>query len=306
MKWEKLGRIYDPKKDSSVFKGKMSHGANPVPLLLHDDVYRIFFNVRDEQSRSYLTYLDYDIVKRVIVSFPGKLLLSPGVQGTFDDCGCSLGSILDLGDKCYFYYLGWNIPRNLPFMNSIGMAVYDKDSDSCTKISRGPIMGRCDVDPFSISYPFVMKKDNVYQMWYGANLDWRDTTLDKYNFLYGLKYASSQDGIHFQREGIICIQGDGVIDSVFARPTVLYEDGIYRMWYTYRGEQYRIGYAESEDGIAWTRKDSEAGIEPSGSEWEDGEISYPMVFRHKGTLYMLHCGKRYGLTGFGLARQADE
>ena len=306
MKWEKLGRIYDPEKHAVLFEKRMSHGANPVPMFLHDDVFRIFFNVRDEKSRSYITYLDYDLMKEEIVTLPSKLLVGPGELGTFDDSGCSLGSILDLGDKCFVYYLGWNIPRNLPFMNSIGMAVYVKATDSCTKVSVGPILGRNDVDPLSISYPFVLKKDDLYHMWYGSHVSWRDTTPEKYNFLHILKYASSQDGIHFQREGQICIEGDGIIEYAFARPSVLYEDGIYRMWYTYRGEQYRIGYAESEDGIAWTRKDSEAGIEPSDSAWEAGAISYPMVFRHKGTLYMLHCGKRYGLTGFGLARQADE
>ena len=44
MKWEKLGKIYDPEKDAVLFERKMSHGANPVPMLLHDDVFRIFFN----------------------------------------------------------------------------------------------------------------------------------------------------------------------------------------------------------------------------------------------------------------------
>ena len=38
-------------------------------------------------------------------------------------------------------------------------------------------------------------------------------------------------------------------------PCVIYEDGIYKMWYA-AGETYEpnaLGYAESDDGINWTK-----------------------------------------------------
>ena len=60
-------------------------------------------------------------------------------------------------------------------------------------------------------------------------------------------HAESDDGIHFHRDGRICIQGNNLADRVFARPAVLLEDDLYKMWYTYRGETYRIGYAEGMD-----------------------------------------------------------
>lgn len=301
MKWVKEDWIYNPEEHAGKFERPMSHGANPVPMWLNENLCRIFYNVRDEQNRSYITYLDYDFEKRTTVSVPGKLLVKPGQRGTFDDCGCSLGSVLDLGDKCYLYYLGWNLPRNVPWMNTIGMAVYDKKTDRCSKVSEAPILARSSVDPLSISYPFVLKAGDRYQMWYGSNLDWRNTTFENYDFEYVIKYAESSDAINFKREGKICIQGSGA-DRIFARPAVLFEDGVYRMWYTYRGEKYRIGYAESRDGLKWTRMDEDVGIEADIlSSREEGEICYPMVFRYKEKLCMLYCGKRYGLTGFGLA-----
>ena len=73
------------------------------------------------------------------------------------------------------------------------------------------------------------------------------------------------------------------------------------MWYSYRGEKYRIGYAESEDGIVWTRKDNESGIGVSSEGWDSEMIDYPVVFKHKDDVYMLYCGNGYGKTGFGLA-----
>lgn len=305
MEWIKLAHIYDPTEHMGKFGGEMSYGANPVPLWIGGDIYRIFYNVRDKKNRSYISYLDYNIEENKIISVSGEILVAPGQLGTFDDSGCSLGSVLDLGDICYIYYLGWNLLKTVPWMNTVGMAVYDKRKGTCKKVSAAPILDRSNEDPLSISYPFVMKNERGYQMWYGSHLSWENSVPGKYDFNHVIKYASSEDGIHFQRDGQICIQGDGKVEYAFARPSVLFENGIYRMWYTYRGEKYRIGYAESEDGLNWTRKDKKAGIQTSIVDWEDGELCYPTVFRHKDALYILYCGKRYGMTGFGIAKQIE-
>jgi hypothetical protein len=73
------------------------------------------------------------------------------------------------------------------------------------------------------------------------------------------------------------------------------------MWYCYRGDYYRIGYAESDDGRHWTRLDEQAGIQVSESGWDAEAICYPSVFEAKGQRYMLYNGNRYGRSGFGIA-----
>jgi hypothetical protein len=76
------------------------------------------------------------------------------------------------------------------------------------------------------------------------------------------------------------------------------------MWYSYsgyKGKAYRIGYAESEDGIRWTRKDDAVGIDVSESGWDSEMIAYPFVFEHKGKKYMLYNGNSFGKDGFGYA-----
>jgi hypothetical protein len=73
------------------------------------------------------------------------------------------------------------------------------------------------------------------------------------------------------------------------------------MWYSFRGLSYRIGYAESDNGISWTRCDSLAGIDVSKSGWDSEMIEYPFVFDHKGERFMLYNGNGYGKTGFGIA-----
>jgi predicted GH43/DUF377 family glycosyl hydrolase len=81
----------------------------------------------------------------------------------------------------------------------------------------------------------------------------------------------------------------------------IYAEAVVGMWYSYRGSRNRIGYADSEDGISWERKDGEAGIDVSASGWDSEMIEYPFVFDHDGERYMLYNGNGYGKTGIGLA-----
>ena len=72
------------------------------------------------------------------------------------------------------------------------------------------------------------------------------------------------------------------------------------MWYSYRGARYRIGYAESADGLTWTRHD-DRGLLPSGAGWDGDMVEYPWLFDWAGRTYMLYNGNDYGGTGIGLA-----
>ena len=77
------------------------------------------------------------------------------------------------------------------------------------------------------------------------------------------------------------------------------------MWYSYRANgditSYRIGYAESYDGLEWTRKDAQVGIDVSNLGWDSEMISYPCIFDHNKKRYMLYNGNDYGKSGFGIA-----
>ena len=71
-------------------------------------------------------------------------------------------------------------------------------------------------------------------------------------------------------------------------------------------ESYRIGYAESEDGIHFNRMDEKVGIDVSKFGWDSEMICYPHVFAHNGEKYMLYNGNGYGKEGIGLAVLANE
>ena len=296
MKWSKLGRIYCVENDAEWM---VSHCANPYPEHLHGDVYRIYFSCRDAENRSSISYLVFDVIKYEIIEKPSVQVLGPGELGTFDDSGCSIGCIVKMPDnKKYLYYMGWCLSVTVPWRNMNGLAICDNENNEYVKYSRGPIMGLTDTDPFTLSYPAIVKVGNVYKMWYGSNLKWGKT---KESMNHVVKYAESFDGIHWTTTGQICIEGKDESEYAFARFSVVFEGNIYKMWYSYRGSLYRIGYAESIAGITWERKDDRVGIDVSSEGWDSQMIEYPAIFDHKGKRYMLYCGNDFGKTGFGMA-----
>jgi len=64
--WKKQGRLFDPESRPRHPK-LITHAANPLPVYIEDDIYRIYYSGRDEKNRSSIGAVDIDIVKRKII-----------------------------------------------------------------------------------------------------------------------------------------------------------------------------------------------------------------------------------------------
>lgn len=145
-------------------------------------------------------------------------------------------------------------------------------------------------------------------MWYASGHGWRDID-GKWEPAYHVNYAESADGISWNPAVASCI--DAGADFAVCRPTVFKRVGGYGMLYSYRyltqyrtdpALAYRLGYAESADGVAWQRKDDAAGIERSCEGWDAEMMEYSMLHEYGGETYLLYNGNGFGRSGFGLAR----
>lgn len=134
-------------------------------------------------------------------------------------------------------------------------------------------------DYTSVETPMVVKvegnpSDKKYLMWYsGGNITVNPLGEDYPRFQIGLAYSS--DGITFnkisepespyQQEGLVFKVEDAfpsfpsVETGIVADPSVIYENGVFKMWFTSIGLTINdedvdggVGYAESVDGINWT------------------------------------------------------
>jgi len=298
MHWRKLGCIFEPRAEASWI---CSHAAVPIPHHLDGDRFRIYFSSRNDFNQAQFGYLEIDLKEPAHpLALAGKPALEIGRTGNFDDSGVIGDWIVKRGDALHLYYTGWNRGVTVPFRNAIGLAISEDGGKTFIRYSDGPILDRHLNDPCFVSNSCVIVEGERWRMWYISGLRWevRESGLKHY---YHLKYAESVDGIHWDRTGSIAIDFKNENEFAISRPCVIHEGGRYKMWYSYRGESYRIGYAESADGISWERKDELAGIDVSGSGWEAEMIEYGFVFDHDGQRYLLYNGNGYGKTGIGLA-----
>jgi len=276
-----------------------THASNPVVESLGNGFFRVYFTTRGDKNRSSIGSLELDIRDPFkILKLSPKPLIGPGDLGLFDDSGTTACWLVVLNGRKYFYYLGWNLGVTVPWRNTIGLAICEPGQNHFTKYSRVPVLDRSDTDPFSLSYPSILIEKGLWRMWYGSNLAWGATEKD---MAHVIKYAESSDGIHWDRQGIVALPLNNNGEHALSRPCVIKDNGIYKMWYAFRGNAYRIGYAESTDGIKWDRMDDKAGIEVSPAGWDSETIEYAYVFDHKDDRYMFYNGNGYGKTGFGLA-----
>jgi hypothetical protein len=304
MRWIKKGVIFTPEAQADW---QFSHAANPVPFWLPGGFLRVYYTSRDSKSRSFISWVDLNPSEGFKVMQTAKHpVLTPGGIGLFDDSGVTLGCIVEGKENWLMYYLGWNLAVTVPWHNSIGLAIGNPVTAEFKKNSLAPMMDRDHTDPYSVSYPFVLKDGNKYRMWYGTNRNWgsRQEEMD-----HVLKYAESEDGIHWNRSGIVSLDHVYPGEYAVSRPFVRKKEDLYQMWFSYRpgpeGATYRIGYAESNDGIHFTRKDAEVGITVSETGWDSEMVCYPSLFEYAGKTWMLYNGNGYGKTGFGLAELAE-
>jgi predicted GH43/DUF377 family glycosyl hydrolase len=281
-----------------------THAANPVAEPCGADLFRIYFSCRDERNRSSIGWVEVDLRRpKEIIRVSDAPVIGPGRIGTFDDSGTSMGWLVRRGSQRYLYYLGWNLGVTVPWRNSIGLAISADPEGEFVRQSEAPVMDRSREDPFSISYPCVLIERERWHMWYGSNLGWGPEQTD---MVHVLKHAESADGVHWVRDGGVAVGFNADNEYAMSKPCVIHEGGRYRMWYSFRGAAYRIGYAESEDGRNWVRHDERVGLTVSDSGWDSETVEYPFVFDHAGRRYMLYNGNGYGLTGLGIAELESE
>lgn len=303
--WNKCGHIFSA---PNRHEWMASHAQIPTVGRIDSQTMRVYFATRDKTNRSCTTFVDLEAARpRRVLYVHERPILEPGATGGFDDCGVMPSSIVERSRARYLYYIGWNTSTTVPYRNSIGLAVSENGSQF-RRAYDGPIMDRSRAEPHFCSTPFVLLDDDKWRMWYLSCVGWEQVD-GRPEPRYHIRYAESKNGIDWHRDGTVCIDFAHRAESI-GRPWVVRTGGVYRMWFcyrrisgyrTHRDKSYRIGYAESSNGIEWTRLDGEFGLDVSKQGWDSEMVAYPCVYACGGTLHMLYNGNGFGRTGFGSA-----
>jgi hypothetical protein len=305
MPWNKQGVIFRTNRQQDWM---VTHACVPTVHVLNDEVFRIFFAPRNERGQSIPTFIDVaaDDPERVLYVHD-RPVMPLGVRGTFDDGGIMPCCVVPTDQGLFLYYVGWNPSGSVPYRNAIGLAVSHNDGITFERMFAGAIVDRSRDEPFFTASPWIMREGARWHMWYASSTGFAMID-DKPEPLYIIKYAHADNGIDWRRDNLTCIHPKEP-NEANARASVIKEDGLYKMWYAYRGSvdyrdganSYRIGYAESANAIDWERKDEAAGIRYSSSGWDSTMQTYPCVIKHRGTKYLFYNGNGFGRTGIGYA-----
>lgn len=305
MKWKKLGNLYNI---NNLCEELISHCANPLPIHLENDVYKIYFSGRDKNNRSSVGRVDIDIIKKEVVKTYNKPVFKTGEEGTFYQDGVSIGNWYEVNGQKYILFMGWQTKNKEHWRGDIGRLKINSDY-SLELNSQKPYITTDDIDKISLSYPWVEKiSENKYIMYYGSTLDWYSPNGE---MIHVINYAESPDGENWNKKGLAVPYEYGLVQA-FSKPTVIKINNEYHMWVSSRGpkgiSKYRIYHSVSNDGIHWSKivDNNDAGIDVSESGWDSEMICYPYVFKHNNSIYMLYNGNGYGKTGFGLAVLEEE
>lgn len=158
-----------------------------------------------------------------------------------------------------------------------------------------------------VNRPAVIYREGMYHMWYSgqtagrefSSTTWTDVYLEAASNEDGtsaIGYATSTDGYHWQRRDTPVLEASSPWEKQSLMcPTVLWDEGrqVYRIWYSGGGwfEPDALGYAESPDGVSWTRRSDEPvfGPEPANI-WERQRVAGPQVLEHDGWFYLFYIG----------------
>ncbi|WP_392891449.1 hypothetical protein ACF6ZU_08260 [Pseudomonas migulae] len=302
--WQKLGLLYCPGSENRHPK-LLTHAANPLPIHMVGDVYRIFYCGRDNENRSSVGAVDIDIVKHEVVEEHYAPFFVHGPAGSFHADGVSIGNCYKSAGLTFMTFMGWQSPRQGHWRGDIGrIEVRDLTLVSGTEQL---LMGMDQEDPISLAYPWVAPREcGGFEMWYPSVVSWEAGNGE---MLAVVKHATSIDGKSWSRHGSVVPYALGTAQA-FSRPSVLDlgRSGLH-MWFSYRagtGQSYRIGHAVGSADGQWELALDRLSIDVSEAGWDSEMVEYPFVFEHGEQIYMLYNGNGYGKTGFGLAVLRDD
>ncbi|OGG22354.1 hypothetical protein A3D03_06685 [Candidatus Gottesmanbacteria bacterium RIFCSPHIGHO2_02_FULL_40_13] len=159
---------------------------------------------------------------------------------------------------------------------------------------------------FNLNDPNVIKFNNKYYMWFGSS------TRSLNNF--HINFTLSNDGFIWNQPtfNILPEKNSWEFGLGTSFPFVLYDKGIYKMWFASQGvlnniDKWRLGYAESEDNIIWHKKASPF-LESLPSEGVD--LGRPYILKENGIYHLwYHSDKNiyhaYSYDGINFIRDKD-
>ncbi|MBI5287134.1 MAG: hypothetical protein HY878_06050 [Deltaproteobacteria bacterium] len=268
------------------------------PMVLNEEgFYRMWYEEFDNNATRIAHAISEDGVEWGV--YEDSTVLDPGAGDGWDSYGVAGGWVIKEEGVYKMWYAGHDGSTY-----RIGYAT-SRDGINWERYKENPLV---DVGPKGswdggrVAYPMVIKERNLYRMWYHGFSRVSPPSIG---------HATSTDGIHWEKTpGPLLTPGEtGSWDGhSIGYPMVIKDGGIYRMWYAGLDNEFgnwRIGYAESKDGLSWVKFLNPVVDLGERGDWDDFAVSYPMVLKQNSMFLMWYGGIDGGSLRIGLATSRD-
>lgn len=223
------------------------------------------------------------------------VVIDNGPPGEPDHVAASSACILYDNNLYRMYYSGYD-------GNSWKGILYADSIDGLTFTKHGVVLetgAPGEMDDDFVRDPAVIKNDQgTYEMWY--------TGQRKGVWGWRIFYATSNDGLSWQKHGVVFSKQNLAV----AHPNVILDpSGTYRLWFSeYDKTNWRIRYATSPDGQAWTDQGLVIDVGPAGGpDWL--YVYMPSVIIEPGGTHVMFYsdsdGNQYNFVDISYASSPD-
>ena len=305
MVFEKKGILCNP--SLIVLPWYKKNAMVPVPWMISESTIRVFVTFCDENNIGRIGYIDVDADNPANIRGYSKTpLINIGEPGTYDDNGVVTASILADANELYLYYSGYELSTKIPYKIFSGVAGSKDGGETFTKLNRASILPAIDDELFNRCAPYVRKYGDGYRMFYlgDAGNMWRTDKSGHKVPMYTLKTLYSKSLVKWPlNAGTLVMPFESDEECGITLPNIWQEDGMYRMIYSIRRVNlgYKLGYAESLDGITFERKDEQLEFVGPQEDWDREMMCFAELITIKGRTFMFYCGNHYGMGGLGWA-----
>lgn len=283
----------------------------PTALPLHDRCWRIYFGARSAENRTLPFAVDVDPAENMrIVAEHFEPLMDFAAPGSFDHAGVLPSSALLVDGEVRLYYVGLSLRMDVRTAGFSGLAS-SADGLAFTRVCAGPVQGLGPFDPYFSVAPMVLATSAGFRMWYVAGTPWQEVDGIQDPF-YEIRTTVSADGVVWDPRSEIALPRGPLAAAGLGRPWITNEGNRQRLWFSRRGEAYRVAGADAyrmmsvlgdADGAFSGSAEPLTFENPPGPDDFDSWMqAYGCILPHGDDLVMFYNGNDFGHAGFGWAR----
>jgi len=288
MKWRKHGVVWQP---DGTMPWARRYATCPTPLTLPDGTLRVFVQCRDDHNVGRIGFVDVDPQDpRRVLRVAEQPVLDVGTPGSFDDNGVFQTSVITAPDgRVFMYYVGFELCHHIRYRLLTGLAISEDGGHTFVRHKPTPILERSPAEQHF--------RCGEWEVIEGKPMP-----------IYDIRYLESPDGTDWPDAGHLVLPVALANEHGFGRPDVHRTATGWHMHYSIRQRspaRYRLGYAESPDGLHWQRLDERIGLDVSPNGWDADAVEYSAEIQAGGRTWLLYNGNDFGVTGFGAAELVE-